>query len=174
MRRNRQPDAPSASVAAVTAAVVGLLLFAYGVTAFVFGGGDFDTAPTGGTVTGETWLGIEGNGWTNLLVLASGTVLIAASPADASARLMSAVVGLVLGAAAVAAVIDGDDVLGTLAANSWTIVAWAATAVVLIALAARPRAGRRHDEQTVAGPPREPVQRESQERDRLGPRGRVH
>lgn len=168
-----QTDRRSVSLATGPVAVAGLLLCAYGITGLLFGGSGFATDAIDGTVDGETWLGIEGNGWTNVLFTAAGAVLLVASPAHWTAKSMAVVVGLALGAAAVIAVIDGEDVLGIFAANGWTMVAWGAAAIVLLALAAVPRAPRRQQEEpTVAGPPRDVAESESWERELLGPRDR--
>jgi hypothetical protein len=134
------------SLVGVAAAGLGLVLVAYGITGLIFGGADFDTDP-GGTVAGDTWLGIEGNGWTNALFVTAGVLLILGSPAPVGSVMALVVAGLVLGAAAVTALIDGDDVFGVFAANSWTMLTWSVAAIVLIAAAAlhviRSRSGGR-------------------------------
>jgi hypothetical protein len=164
----------SVSLTSGPVAVAGLLLFAYGITGLVFGGGGFDTEAFDGTVVGETWLGIEGSGWTNLLFAAAGALLLVGSPSHWMAKGIALVVGLALAAAAVIAVIDGESVFGILAANGWTIVACGATSIVLLALSALPRTrrpGRRG--RTVAGPPRDETHSEYWERELLGPRDRT-
>jgi hypothetical protein len=134
------------SIVGVAAAVLGLALVAYGITGLIFGSADFDADP-GGTVAGDTWLGIEGNGWTNALFVAAGVLLILGSPAPLGAVMALVVTGLVLGAAAIIALVDGDDVFGILAANGWTMLAWGVAAIVLLAVAAlhvnRSRSGGR-------------------------------
>ena len=49
-----------------------MILLAYGVTALVFGGRSFTTDALDGTVNGETWLGLEVNGWSDLLFIGTG------------------------------------------------------------------------------------------------------
>ena len=95
-------------------------LAAYGLTELVFGSNDFPTAGSDGAVTGERWLGIEAHGWTNGCVAAVGPILILGSPRHSSGKAVAELGSLILGAAAVIAIIDGEDVLGVLAANSGT------------------------------------------------------
>jgi hypothetical protein len=123
--------------------IVGMILLAYGVTGLVFGGNSFSSNPLDGTVTGETWLGIEGNGWSNLLAIGAGGLLMFCAQIHVIAKTMALLVGLAFAAAAVIALVDGDDVLGIFAANDATKLAWAIAAAVLIVLALLPRVGRR-------------------------------
>jgi hypothetical protein len=154
------------------AALIGVVLLAYGVSGLVFGGAGFDT-DAGGTVNGETWLGVEGNGWTNVLFATAGALLILGASTDLGARAVAVLVGVAFAAAAVIAVIDGDDVFGVFAANGWTMLVWGVAAIVLLAVVALPGArGGRREEQTVAGPPRDPAQIESVERELQGTRQR--
>jgi hypothetical protein len=118
---------------------IGGVLLAYGLVALLLGGNDLGAEFPDGTVGGETWLGIEGNGWTNLLFMGSGVLLIAGSPRPAAARTVALVVGLVLGAASVIAIADGDDVFGIFAANGGTMAAWGFAAAALIIAALMPR-----------------------------------
>jgi hypothetical protein len=118
---------------------IGGLLLAYGLVALLLGGNDLGAEFPDGTVGGETWLGIEGNGWTNLLFMAGGVLLIAGSPRRTAARTVALVAGLVLGAASVIAIADGNDVLGIFAANGGTMAAWGFAAVALILVALMPR-----------------------------------
>ena len=132
---------PRSSVAPETifTMVIGGLLLAYGLVGLLLGGNDLGTAFPDGTADGERWLGILGNGWTNLLFRGRGVLLIAGSPRRAAARTTALVVGLVLGAASVIAIVDGDDVFGIFAANGGTKAAWGFAAVALIIVALMPR-----------------------------------
>jgi hypothetical protein len=121
--------------------IIGMILLAYGVTALVFGGRSFTTQALDGTVNGETWLGLEVNGWSDLLFIGTGAVLMFGSPLHWGAKSLSLIVGLVLAAAAVISLVDGDDVLGIFAANGRTTLVWAIAAAVLIVLALLPRVG---------------------------------
>jgi hypothetical protein len=122
----------------VLVAVLGLLLFTYGATGLVFSGAEFGGNPIDGTTDGETWLGAEGNGWTFISFMTSGVLLLAASAARATAKTAAVVFGLLLGALAVIALVDGDDVLGTLAANGWTALVWGVAAWMLLAIGLAP------------------------------------
>jgi hypothetical protein len=127
--------------------IIGMILLAYGVTALIFGGRSFTTQALDGTVNGETWLGLEVNGWSDLLFIGTGAALMFGAPLHWGAKSVSLIVGLVLAAAAVISFVDGDDVLGIFAANGRTTLVWAIAAAVLIVLALLPRVGggRRED-----------------------------
>jgi hypothetical protein len=130
--------------------IIGMILLAYGVTALIFGGRSFTTQALDGTVNGETWLGLEVNGWSDLLFIGTGAALMFGAPLHWGAKSVSLIVGLVLAAAAVISLVDGDDVLGIFAANGRTTLVWAIAGAVLIVLALLPRVGggsaRDHDE----------------------------
>jgi hypothetical protein len=125
---------------------IGGLLLAYGLVALLVGGNDLGAEFPDGTAEGETWLGIEGNGWTNLLFMGSGVLLIAGSPRRGAAKSVALTVGLVLGAASVIAIVDGSDVLGIFAANGGTMAAWGFAAVALLLVALMPRRREPADE----------------------------
>jgi Domain of unknown function (DUF4383) len=167
-----RPAERRAGVAAETIIniVLGTLLLAYGLIALLLGGNELSSEPGAGTVDGERWLGIEGNGWTNLLFMAVGVLLIAGSPRRLSAKAVALIGGLVLGAAAVIAMVDGDDVFGVFAANATTIAAWAVVAGVLLVSAFAPAPRRRVDSiDPLTGIERKPAERRfdrtEQERD---------
>jgi hypothetical protein len=124
-------------------ALIGALLLAYGVTAFVMGGHSFALDFPSGTVNGKTWLGLEVNAWSSLLFVASGLLLLISAPAHWAAKTMSLIVGLVLVAAAVIALYDKHDVLGIFAANGPTRLVWGIAGVLLIVLSLLPRVGRK-------------------------------
>ena len=125
---------------------IGGLLLAYGLVALLVGGNDLGAEFPDGTAEGEAWLGIEGNGWTNLLFMGSGVLLIAGSPRRGAAKSAAFTVGLVLGAASVIAIVDGSDVLGIFAANGGTMAAWGFAAVALLLVALTPRRREPTDE----------------------------
>lgn len=79
MRLREQPER-------ALVALVGLLLFFYGLTGLVFSGAELGGDPLEGTVNGETWLGIEGNAWTFVLFLVAGGVLFGASATRLAAK----------------------------------------------------------------------------------------
>ncbi len=143
----KAPD-KGTSLAKGPVAIIGMVLLAYGVTALVFGGRSFTANPLDGTVNGETWLGLEVNGWSDLLFIGSGALLLFGAPLHWGAKTLSLLVGLALAAAAAISFVDGDDVLGIFAANGTTTLVWAIAGAVLIVLALLPRVGggKEHDD----------------------------
>lgn len=126
--------------------IVGLALLIFGVLALIFGGHGFEMDPISGTENGKKFLGLEGNGWTNLLFIGAGALLIFGSPLHWGAKSLSLIVGLALVAASLIALVDGDDVLGIFAANGLTMLVWGIAAAVLLVLALLPRVGGRTDD----------------------------
>ncbi|MCP9490269.1 MAG: hypothetical protein MSC31_10395 [Solirubrobacteraceae bacterium MAG38_C4-C5] len=175
MKRQRTAAGPhrpaerkgGSSLAKGPVAIVGLLLLAFGVLALIFGDANFEAAPIDGDVDGEPFLGILGNGWTNLLFAAAGALLLLGAPLHWGAKGLSLIVGLVLGAASSIALWYGDDVFGIFAADGPTTLAWGAPAAILLALALLPRTrgrarkegtrGRGRKEGTPRGPRRKKV-----------------
>jgi Domain of unknown function (DUF4383) len=93
--------------------LAGLSLLLAGIGGFISDA----TFDTGTELQGDTFLGFEVNGWHNLVHLASGLVLLAASPKRASARAIAIGFGLVYGIVTIIGLIDGNDVLGILPVN---------------------------------------------------------
>ena len=145
LKERRKTTNPGVSLAKGPVGIVGLILLAYGVSGLIFGGNSFTEAATAGNVNGETWLGIEGNGWSNLLAIGAGGLLLFGAQLHVFAKTMALLVGLGFAAAAIIAIIDGSDVLGIFAANNATKLAWAIAAGVLLAIALLPRVGRRKE-----------------------------
>lgn len=129
------------SLAKGPVAIVGMALLAYGITGLIFGGHGFTTHAISGTQNGKTWLGLEGNGWTNLLFVGAGALLVVGSTLHWGAKSLSLIVGLVFGAASIIALLDGDDVFGIFAANGLTTLVWGIAAAALIVFALLPRVG---------------------------------
>ena len=129
--------------------IIGAVLLAGGILGLLMGSTDFATSAPDGDVTGGTFLGIEGNGWTWLLFAGAGVVLLLSAPMHWGAKTMAMIVGLAMAAAAVIAIVDGSDVLGIFAANGGTVLAFAAAAVALLVVAMLPRVGRRRDRDVV-------------------------
>ena len=94
--------------------LAGLALLLAGAFGFI-SDSSFDT---GDGVQGDLFLGFEVNAIHNLIHVASGLVLLAASPKRASARAVALAFGLVYGLVAVIGLIDGEDVLGLIPINS--------------------------------------------------------
>jgi hypothetical protein len=123
--------------------LIGLAMIAYGVIAFLMGGDSFTSDPPDGIVSGDTFLGLEGNGWTNLLWVGGGLLLVLSAPMHWGAKTMGLIVGLVLAAATVISIFDGPDVFGIFAANDTTTLVWGIAAAALLLLALLPRVGRK-------------------------------
>lgn len=138
MAKNREKGI---SLAKGPVALIGLVLLAYGITAFIFGGHSFAAHPLSGTVNGKTWLGLEVNAWSSLLFIAAGALLLFGSPLHWAAKSLSLIVGLALGAASVIALYDKQDVFGIFAANGLTKLVWGAAGGLLILLSLLPRVG---------------------------------
>jgi hypothetical protein len=148
------------SLAKGPVAIVGVLGIAFGVAGLIFGGHSFTSGSIPhGAVTGKLWLGVMANGWTNLLFIAAGLLLLLGSSMHWGAKTSAFVVAGVLGGAAVIAVIRGDGVFGIFAANHRTEIVWGGAAVLLVLLSMLPRVGGRS---RVA---REPVVRDDRARD---------
>ena len=93
--------------------LAGLSLLLAGVLGFIVDSA-FDT---GQGIQGDELLVFEVNGWHNLVHIASGLLLLAASPKRASARTVAIAFGLVYGLVAIIGLIDGEDVLGIFPVN---------------------------------------------------------
>jgi hypothetical protein len=133
------------SLAKGPVAIIGAVLLAGGILGLLMGSTDFTTHAPNGDVTGGTFLGIEGNGWTWVGIGAAGLILLLSAQMHWSAKTMAMIVGLVLAAACVIAIVDGNDVLGVAAANRATMVVFGVAAVALLLVAMLPRVGRRRD-----------------------------
>jgi hypothetical protein len=121
--------------------LIGVALLVYGITALIFGGHSFAQHAPNGAVHGKSWLGLEVNGWSGLLFISAGLLLLFAAPLHWGAKGMSLIVGLALGAAALIALGNGHGTLGLFAANHPTELAWGAAAALLIVLSRLPRVG---------------------------------
>lgn len=123
-----------ALVAGTILAVFGLILF------FRAPGTPLSTAGfPDATATGDRLLGFEANAWTAWFTTAAGIALLIGASQHLAAKTVSLVIGLVLGAAAVIAIVDGDDVLGLAAANGLTALGWGIAAAVLLVNTLLPR-----------------------------------
>jgi hypothetical protein len=142
--------AKGVSLAKGPIAILGLIGIIYGLSGLIFASHDFALNIPHGSVTGEHWIGLLVNGWSELLFVAAGVALLLFSPVHLGAKSMALLVGWVLIAAAVVAVIRGNGVFGIFAADKLTELIWAAAGVLLLILAWLPRvsggSGRRRGE----------------------------
>ena len=121
--------------------LIGLALLAYGITALIFGGHGFTQHAPSGAVDGKTWLGLEVNGWSGLLFVAAGLLLLLGAPMHWGAKFMSLIVGISLVAVSLIAIVNGHGALGIFAANGLTELVWGAAGALLIVLSLLPRVG---------------------------------
>ena len=123
--------------------LIGLVLLAYGITALIFGGHGFAQHAPNGAVYGKTWLGLEVNGWSGLLFIAAGLLLLLGAPMHWAAKSMSLIVGIALAALSLLALANGHGALGIFAANGLTELVWGAAGALLIVLSLLPRVRRK-------------------------------
>jgi hypothetical protein len=145
MREQTTETRKGVSLAKGPVMIIGLVLLAGGILGLLFGSTDFTTNAPDGDISGGTWLGIEGNGWTWVGIGGAGLLLLISAPLHWSAKTMAMLVGIVMAAACVIAIVDGNDVFGVAAANTWTMVVFGAAAAALLIVAMLPRVGRRRD-----------------------------
>ena len=121
----------------------GLSLLLAGILGFI-ADSSFDT---GDGVDGGSLIGFEVNAIHNLVHLASGLLLLAASRRRASARTVAIAFGVVYGLVALIGIIDGSDVLGLIPVNSADNVLHVALAAlgILTGLISRSDDRRRSD-----------------------------
>ena len=142
------------SLAKGPVALLGIAMLAWGILSLIFGGNGFSARNVpDGPIPGAEFLGVEGNGWTNLLWVAAGALLLFGSPLHWGAKTMALIVGLVLGALSVISLVtqwDGRNwgAFGVFAADNWTTLLWGAAAAYLLISALLPRVGKKdeHDD----------------------------
>jgi hypothetical protein len=134
-------DTKGTSLAKGPIGLLGLALLAYGITALIFGGHGFTQHAPTGAVDGKTWLGLEVNGWSGLLFVAAGLLLLLGAPMHWGAKGMSLFVGISLAVLSLIALANGHGALGVFAANGLTELVWAAAGALLIVLSVLPRVG---------------------------------
>jgi hypothetical protein len=146
-----------ASLAKGPAMVAGAILVAFGLCALLKNNDfpRFSSAFPDGDAQGTSFLGIEVNGWTAFFSITAGALLLFGAAQHHLAKFMSLLVGLALAACAVCAVIDGDDVLGLAATNTWTKAAFAIAGGVILLNALMPR--RTREREVVTEPATEPT-----------------
>ena len=140
---NRHKKNRGTSLAKGPIGLIGLAMLAYGVTALIFGGHGFTQHTPTGAVHGDTWLGLEVNGWSGLLFVAGGLLLLLGAPMHWGAKTMSLIVGIALAGLCLIALANGHGALGLFAANGLTELVWGAAGALLIVLSLLPRVGGR-------------------------------
>lgn len=128
------------------ALIMGAILAAAGLILFLQVGDTPTNTFPDGTQNGPTFLGFETNGWTAWFTTAAGALLLFGAAQHLLAKTMSLIVGLALGACAVIALVDGDDVLGLAAANGPVKLAWGVAAAILLFNTLAPRVKKKQDD----------------------------
>jgi hypothetical protein len=143
---------PGVSLAKGPALIAGAILVAFGLASLLKNSDfpSFSSSFPDGEVQGTNFLGIEVNGWTAFFSITAGALLMFGAAQHHLAKLMSLLVGLALAACAVIAIIDGQDVLGLAAANTWTKVGFAVAGGAMLLNALMPRTTRRRTVETAA------------------------
>ena len=95
--------------------LIGASLLLAGILGFI-AESTFDTPASGRDGFGNLIV-FEVNGWHNLVHLASGLLLLAASPKRSAAKVVALAFGLTYGLVAIIGLIDGSDVLGLIPIN---------------------------------------------------------
>ena len=144
------PPRRGVSLAKGPVAIIGIAALALGILGFVFADRSFSFDFPSGTVEGDTFLGIEGNGWTWIMFAAAGLLLLLGSPIHWGAKSMAFIVGVALGVGALIALSDGNDVLGIIATNNWTKLIMGVAGAGLVLLSMMPRVGKRRGGAPVA------------------------
>lgn len=138
-------ETKGAGLARGPALVIGSILLTFGLLAIIAHNEfpSFGSNFPDGKASGGKFIIFEVNGWTNWLVMVCGGLLLFGSAQHLLAKTMSLVVGGILVAAAVIALISGD-ILGVGAASVWTWVGLGGAGVVTLLNVLAPR--RTHEE----------------------------
>lgn len=129
--------------------VAGAALVAAGVLGFIFGGDSFST---GGTVVGEEFIGLEVNGWHNVVHIATGALLLLASASAVAAATGALVFGIAYAGVAAWGFID-EPIANAVAINdadNWLHVGLAAAGIVVGVSAGALGLSARRDRHAVA------------------------
>src|SRR3954447_9831022 len=133
--------------------LAGLVLVVAGVLG-VFANADF-----GGAGHRGSFLGLDVNGWHNVVHILTGLLLLAGAPSASAARVVCVVFGGAYAVVAVLGIIDGSDVLGLIPIDTADNVLHVALAVLALVAALAPVPG--------AAPRPEPAR--DRERDSVAP-----
>jgi hypothetical protein len=146
-----QPVPQPISPAQVTALVLGLVLVAAGLIGFAVD----SSWHTGGGLERHELLGLQVNGWHNVVHVASGLLLLAGTPSRAGARAVCRLFGLAYLVVTIAGIAGGDDAFGLIPINAPDDVLHAVLAAVALWAAALSKDRRdqlARDRVVVSGP----------------------
>jgi hypothetical protein len=109
-----QPAPQPVSPAQIVAGVLGTVLLVAGLIGLAV-----DTSfDTGSGIDGDRLLGLEVNGWHNLVHIASGLLLLAGLGSNSRARRVCKLFGLTYLVVTIVGLVDGDDLFGLLPVNT--------------------------------------------------------
>ena len=114
----------------------GVVALAFGALGFMVNS-TFDNASFGfdfddEVLNGDLFLAVEVNGWTNVVNIAAGVLLLLAFPARAAARAMAVGVGLMYAVIAILGFIDGNEVFDFMVTNTVGNVVYALFAAIAL------------------------------------------
>ena len=112
--------------------LVGVVLIAAGALGFI------GNASFGGADRRGSFLGLDVNGWHNLVHIATGVLLLAGAPRASAARAVCVIFGGAYALVAVLGFIDGSDVLGFVPIDTADNVLYTVLAVLALLVAAAP------------------------------------
>ena len=124
--------------------IVGAVLVLAGLLGFLTDS-SFDT---GTPLNGDKLLGLEVNGWHNIVHIASGLFLLAMSPKRASAKTGALVFGAIYVVVTIIGLVDGNDIFGILPINGFDNVLHAILAIAGIGAALASNADDRAADRT--------------------------
>ena len=113
-RQAGRREGAARTLAQTTCMAVGLALIAAGVLGFFFGGSGFGT---GNAVQGGEFLSLEVNGWHNIVHIASGALLLFASPKAKLAGTALLAFGLTYAVVTIWGFLDGNTVANLIPVN---------------------------------------------------------
>lgn len=129
--------------------IVGAVLVLAGLLGFAFDA-TFDTVSDGNALNGNTLLGLEINGWHNLVHIASGLFLLAMSPKRSTAKTGAILFGVIYAVVTIIGFVDGEDIFGLFPVNAADNVLHLVLAIAGIAAALVSRADDRDRARTAA------------------------
>ena len=151
MAATTAPTRRGPSPAQAFCGLVGIVLILAGILGF-FGDSSF-----GGPDQRGTFLGLDVNGWHNLVHIATGLLLLAGLPSPRAARAVCVVFGGAYALVSVLGWIDGSDVLGLIPIDSADNVLHSVLAVLALVAAAAPAPRPREEAVHRAEPVEEPA-----------------
>ncbi len=113
-RQGGRREGAARTLAQTTCLAFGVALIAAGVLGFFFGGSGFGT---GDAVQGREFLSLEVNGWHNIVHIASGALLLFASPKAKLAGTALLVFGLTYAVVTIWGFLDGNSVANLIPVN---------------------------------------------------------